>query len=177
MLHGGRARAEPQKPQPVPAVTELSGRNRRNVTTRRSGPQQCHIATVRTGPARSAAGPGGTRTAANRACRLTQVLGARRRRKLRLSGMSPGPSRRFPGCPPSDSRDRRDKGRARDRRTGGGFPDHGRPAAERVRPHPKPTAHRVSTLEGGGGRVGREDGLTGGGWMRSEDGGVDERGG
>jgi hypothetical protein len=49
---------------------------------------------------------------------------------------------RFPGLPPSDSRDRRDKGRDRDRRTGGGFPDHGRPAAERVRPHPKPTAHR-----------------------------------
>jgi hypothetical protein len=207
MLHHGRARAEPQKPQSVPAVTELSGRNRRNVTTRRSGPQQCHIAAVRTGPARSAAGPGGTRTAANRACRLTQVLGARRRRKLRLSGMSPGPSRCHTasrGCRPvtagtegtragtgteglaaasriTGARPRRGSGHIRNPRHTGNASDpgilteRGQSVASR---NGEPAAGArdsgwVSTLEGG--RVGREDGLTGGEWMRSEGGGVDER--
>lgn len=44
------ASAKPRECPPVPAVTSLAGWNRRDVTTRRSGPSQCHIATVGTGP-------------------------------------------------------------------------------------------------------------------------------
>jgi len=46
----GRAR-EPRELSPAPVVTQLAGRNRRNVTPRRLQPSQCHIAVVRTGQA------------------------------------------------------------------------------------------------------------------------------
>jgi len=47
--------AEPRKLSPAPSVTQLAGRNRRVVTSRRLQPLRCHIATVRTsrGPAGS----------------------------------------------------------------------------------------------------------------------------
>ena len=139
----GRAR-EPRECSPVPAVTSLAGRNRRNVTTRRSGPSQCHIATVRGEPGR------GT----SRAAAAVNQPVTPHQQATRLSRFPLAASRKPPAANPEDP----------------GSCIAGRTSSQWRRVHLRPvrSCHRTAVArvqdggqgaEGGGGELGEPGGL------------------